>query len=88
MTSRIVEVTGEGYLALPSELLEHVRPHTRYEVSVRGNVIILKPVSMPSPFWATASPQERADDLVRWAARHADGPGLPDDALQREHLYV
>jgi hypothetical protein len=68
-------------------MLEHVRPHTRYEVSVRSDAIVLKPVDLPAPVWATASPQERAEDLIRWAAGHTDGPGLPDESLRREHLY-
>jgi hypothetical protein len=87
VTSRIVEVNEDGDLHLPSDVLEHVRPHTRYEVFVRGDVILLEPIDSPSPFWATASPQERAEDLLRWASGHTDGPGLPDEALRREHLY-
>jgi hypothetical protein len=87
VTSRIVEVSEEGDLHLPADVLEHVRPHTRYEVSLHGDAIVLKPVDSPIPFWATASPRERAEDLARWAAGHTDGPGLPDEALRREHLY-
>lgn len=88
MTSRIVEVNEEGDLHLSSDVLEHVRPHTRYEVSVRDDAIVLTPVDAPIPFWATASPRERADDLMRWAAGHTDGPGLPDEALRRENLSI
>lgn len=87
MTSRIVEVNEEGDLHLPSDVLEHVRPHTRYEVSKRGNSFVLRRVDTLSPFWATASPQERAEDIMRWAAGHTDGSGLPHEALRREHLY-
>jgi hypothetical protein len=87
VTSRIVEVNEEGDLHLSSDVLEHVRPHTRYQVNKRGDAIVLEPIDAPSPFWATASPQERAEDLMRWAESHTDGPGLPDEALRREHLY-
>lgn len=87
MTNRVVEVNDEGSLYLSPDVLEHAPPRTRYVVNVRGDAIVLKQVNGPAPFWATALPQERADDLVRWASSHADGPGLPDDALRREHLY-
>ena len=87
MTSRIVEVNEEGDLHLPSDVLEHVRPHTRYEANVQGDAIVLTPVAPHPPFWATASPQERAEDLTRWAAVHTDGPGLPDEALRQEQFF-
>ena len=85
--SRIVEVNEEGALNVPADVLGNAPPHTRYVVDVRGNAIILKPVDSPAPFWATASPQERAEDLRQWAASHTDGPGLPDEALRRDHIY-
>ncbi len=87
MIRRIVEVNDEGLLALSSDLLEHAPPRTRYHVRMHGSVIVLTPLSEPPPFWATASPEERAQDLRQWAESHADGPGLPDEALRREHLY-
>lgn len=87
MTNRVVEVNEEGSLYLPSDVLEHAPPHTRYIVNVRGEAIVLQPVAVSSPLWARATPQERADDLVRWASSHTNGPGLPDEALRREHLY-
>jgi hypothetical protein len=39
------------------------------------------------PFWATATPQERAEDFERWAKTHRHGVGLPDEALRRENMY-
>ena len=85
--SRIVEVNEEGALNLPAAVLGNAPPRTRYLVDVRGNAIVLKPVDGPPPFWASASPQERAADLQRWTASHTDEPGLPDEALRRERMY-
>ena len=87
MDNRIVEVNEEGVLYLSADLLAHAPPHPRFMVRMRGSAIVLHPVDSSPPFWATAGPQERAEDLMRWVPRHADGPGLPDDALRREHLY-
>ena len=33
------------------------------------------------------SPAERAQDLLRWAASHERGPGLPDSATGRDAIY-
>jgi hypothetical protein len=87
VVSRVVEVNEEGALHLPSDVIEHSPPRTRYAVTVRGNAIVLEPVETPAPLWVTASPKERADDLIRWATGHEGGPGLSDEALRREHLY-
>src|SRR5215207_4570642 len=81
---RVVEVDEQGALYLAADLLEYAPPHSRFIVRLHGSAIVLHPAGASPPFWATAGPQERADDVVRWAARHADGPGLPDDALRRE----
>jgi Arc/MetJ-type ribon-helix-helix transcriptional regulator len=41
----------------------------------------------PSPFWTTATPEDRARAFAQWASRHRGGPGLPADALRRENMY-
>jgi hypothetical protein len=84
---RFVEVSEDGSLELPPSVLDNAPPRTRYSVSVRGKAIVLDRVDAPAPFWATAETQERVVDLERWVASHADGPGLPDEALRREHIY-
>jgi hypothetical protein len=33
------------------------------------------------------SHEERAIDLLRWAASHEQGPGLPDSAIGRDAIY-
>ena len=32
-------------------------------------------------------PAERAADLIRWAASHQRGPGLPNSAIGRDAIY-
>lgn len=41
------------------------------------------------PFYATATPQERAEAFVEWADSHAPriGPPLSDEAISRESIY-
>ncbi len=85
--SRVVEVNEEGKLSLPAEVLEQVRPHRRFVVEVSNGALILRPEVKTQPFWATATPEERAKDLRQWVASHKDGPGLPDEALSRETIY-
>lgn len=43
----------------------------------------------PLPFYAIATPQERADAFVEWARSHAprNAPPLSDEAISRESIY-
>jgi hypothetical protein len=84
--SQVLEVDAEGALYLPRELLGDVKPHARFVLEVHGDTLILRPVRS-HPFWETASPDERAEAFVQWARRHTTGPGLPDEAISREHIY-
>lgn len=85
--SHIVEINEEGVLTLPAEVLEQVKPYKRFMVEVHNGTLVLQPESKPLPFWATATPEERAEDLRQWVASHKGGPGLPDEALSRETMY-
>jgi hypothetical protein len=85
--SQVVEINDEGELSLPAEVLEQVKPHRRFVVQLIGEMLILRPEDKSLPFWATATPEERAEDLRQWVRSHEDGPGLPDEALSRETLY-
>jgi hypothetical protein len=84
--TRFLEVDESGTLRLGPETLGPVKPRTRYVVEVLGETLILRP-EQPPPFWATATPEERAQAFREWAARHTSGPGLPDEALHRESMY-
>ena len=85
--SQVVEINEEGAITLPAEVLEQIRPHKRFVVEVHDGILVLHPESEPLPFWATATPEERAEDLRRWVASHKEGPGLSLEALSRETIY-
>lgn len=93
--SLIVEVSESGTLQLPAEIIQAIQPNTRFVVeveSVRDSVtkqyrLILSPVPKEQPFWATATPEERAERFHQWVQSHKDGPNLPDEALRRENIY-
>jgi hypothetical protein len=83
---KVVEVNSQGTLHLPPEVLGHAPPHTRYLVIVQGNRITLTPEGK-EPLWKYASPEERIHFLKEWVQSHTDSPSLPDEALEREHMY-
>jgi len=85
--STILEVDESGTLHLPGRILPQAAPHTRYVASTHGGQLILSPANAVESFWETASPEERAADILKWAARHKDGPNLPDEAVGRDGIY-
>lgn len=93
--SSIVEVSKSGTLQLPTEILQAIEPNTRFVVEVESIPdsvtkkyrLILSPVPSEQPFWATATPEERAERLMQWVQSHQDGVNLPDEALRRENIY-
>jgi hypothetical protein len=85
--SHIVEVTEEGAIQLPPEMLETVKPHTRFVVEMQNGTLILRPETKAQPFWATATPEEWVKDFRQWVESHKDGPNLPLEALSRETIY-
>jgi bifunctional DNA-binding transcriptional regulator/antitoxin component of YhaV-PrlF toxin-antitoxin module len=85
--SSIVEVSESGTLQLPAEILQAIRPNTRFVVEVESDRLILSPVPPEQPFWATATPEEGVERFHQWVQSHKDGPNLPDEALRRENIY-
>jgi hypothetical protein len=85
--STIVEVDESGTLALPAAILPRSVPHTQYVASVQGQQIVLCPAGPTEPFWKKATPEEWAEDFVRWSKSHGPGPGLPADAVGRDGIY-
>ncbi|MBD1806212.1 AbrB/MazE/SpoVT family DNA-binding domain-containing protein [Microcoleus sp. FACHB-SPT15] len=85
--SSIVEVSEAGTLQLPAEILQAIQPNTRFVVEVESDRLILSPVPPEQPFWATATPEERAERLMQWVQSHQNGANLPDEALRRENIY-
>jgi len=85
--SRIVEVDERGTIQLPADLLITVKPHTRFALEQRGATLVLQPIAS-QPFWATATPEERAAAVRRWAALgRPAAPPLSDAAVSREQMY-
>jgi hypothetical protein len=85
--SEVLEVDAEGWLHLPPALLGNVKPQTRYVVEVQGDTLILRPEAA-SPFWATATPEERAEAFRRWAAmERPPAPDLSLEAISRDSIY-
>jgi hypothetical protein len=85
--SQIVEVDEHGAIQLPAELLQAVKPHTRFAVERRGATLVLQPLAS-QPFWITAMPEERAAAVRRWAAlERPAAPPLSDVAVSREQIY-
>jgi hypothetical protein len=52
-----VEITQEGVVYLPDEIMQILQPNTRFTVNVENGRLILSPVSLEQPFWATATPE-------------------------------
>lgn len=85
--SHTVEVSDAGTIQLPADVLEQVKPHSRFIVEVHNGTVVLRPENGEQPFWATATPEEWVKDFRQWVASHKGGPGLPDEAVSRESMY-
>ena len=84
----ILEVSGDGVLRVPAELLAGGRPHARFELDVVGDVTLLRPAGDVRPFWERATPAERVEAFERWAATvPPDTPDIPAESLRREGMY-
>jgi hypothetical protein len=83
----IVEISDEGILRLPDDVLQALQPNTRFAVEVINDRVILSPASAVQPFWATATPEERVERWHQWVQSHKEGANLPDEALRRENIY-
>jgi hypothetical protein len=84
----MLETNDDGGLNLPPELIGAVKPHTKFEVEVVGDVLILRPAGKERPFWQRATPKQRAEMFRKWA--ELPRPATPDislENLRRENLY-
>ena len=85
--NQIVEIDDRGAIQLPKDVLGAVEPHTRFVLEIKGTTLILHPEA-EQPFWATASPSERAEAVRLWAGLERPlAPILSNEALHRENLY-
>lgn len=84
----ILEVSEDGVLHVPGELLAGAQPHAQFELDVLGEVVVLRPAGAERPFWRQATPGQRADAFEQWANTSLpDAPDLPAESLRRERLY-
>jgi hypothetical protein len=83
-----VETNDEGALNLPSELIGSASPHTKFDLAVLGDVVVLRPVEKEQPFWRRATAQQRVEAFRRWAdSPSPPAPDISDESLRRENLY-
>jgi hypothetical protein len=84
----ILEINQQGVLQIPPDMLPYIQPHTRYQVEVRGEILILRP-EQSQPFWQTATPEQRVAKFQEWVTqtRRPVSPVLSDKAISRETIY-
>jgi hypothetical protein len=88
MLMAMLETNDDGALYLPPELIGAVGPHTRFELEIAGDTLMLRPANRERPFWRQATPQQRAEGFRLWAAASRPStPDLSDESLRRENLY-
>jgi hypothetical protein len=84
----ILEVSDDGVLRVPGELLAGAQPRSQFELEDLGGVLLLRPANGTDPFWRHASPAERTEAFGRWASTSPpEAPDLPAECLRREALY-
>ncbi|MGA2035522.1 MAG: hypothetical protein ABSG68_25010 [Thermoguttaceae bacterium] len=84
----ILETSDDGGLRVPPELIGGAKPHTKFELEVLGDILLLRPADRDRPFWRQATSQQRAEAFKRWAeAPRPSAPDLRDESLRRESLY-
>ncbi len=84
----VVEISQQGGLQLPPEILSQLKKHTRYQLEIQGETLILHP-QKEEPFWVTATPTQRVAKFREWVTQtpRPPTPTLPDEALSRETIY-
>jgi hypothetical protein len=84
----ILEISQQGSLQIPLDILPQIKPHTRYQLEIDGETLILRP-QKDQPFWASATPAQRVAKFRAWVTqtKRPPAPVLPDEALSRETIY-
>lgn len=84
----ILEVSDDGMLRVPGELLPDGRPHCQFELEQVGSVTLLRLAGPASSSHPAATPAERTAAFQRWLeSHHPAAPDLPGELLRRENLY-
>jgi len=84
---QVVELTADGAIQLPANVLEQIKPLSRFELETQDGTLILRPAEREPYFWETATPEEWVANFRQWVASHKDGPNLPAEAFRRENMY-
>ena len=85
--SQVFEINDDGNLTLPASVLRAAKPHTRYQVDVQGDALVLRPLDQ-EPLRVSASTDEWIDAFLRWVnGPRPAAPLLRDEALRRESIY-
>jgi hypothetical protein len=84
----VLEINQQGVLQIPANLLPHIQPHTRYQVEIQGETLILQP-QKEQPCWEIATPAQRVAKFRQWVTRphRPAAPPLADEAIARETIY-
>jgi hypothetical protein len=83
----LLKADDTGALKVPSSMLPNSKANAEYEVSARGNHLVIKPVAPKSDFWTKLTPQERAEKFSAWVKESTVSVGLSDYAVSRESIY-
>jgi hypothetical protein len=84
----IVELSDDGALHVPAELLVSAKPHTKYQLDVYGDVIVLRPAGKDEPIWMNPDPEKRLKAFREYAeSPRPPAPDIPLEFLDREHIY-
>ena len=83
LTRQIVEGTWEEIARQADRFAGKL---LRVEVLENGQETV---ESLAPPFYATATPEERAQAILEWGRSHAprNAPPLSDEAISRESIY-
>jgi hypothetical protein len=86
--AQILEINQQGVLQIPSEMLPASHPHTRYQVEVQGEALILRP-EQNQPLWQTATPEQRVARFRKWVTQteRPVSPALSNEVISRETIY-
>ena len=84
----VLEINQQGGLQIPPEILPQIKPHTRYQLEIDGETLILRP-QKDQPFWAIATSAQRVAKFREWVTqtKRPTAPILADEALSRETIY-
>ena len=87
--SVLIRLNDDGDLVLSAKMLKQLGADSTIRLSRQGtDTYLIHPVSESERYWATTTPEERADNFLSWVEKvKTKGPILSDEALRRENMY-